>query len=115
MPRPRKTYLTELQFDVWEYTAKFIAKYSYAPTRREIAEGIKVAPSTVHHILMKLAALGIISIGERTSRTIVVHEPYTAENRRKYDRKVRPLDSRDGADQGTDRAVPAGAGALPGE
>jgi Mn-dependent DtxR family transcriptional regulator len=91
MPRPRKTYLTELQFDVWEYTAKFIAKYSYAPTRREIAEGIKVAPSTVHHILMKLAALGIISIGERTSRTIVVHEPYTAENRKKYDRKHRTV------------------------
>ena len=65
--------LSKKQSIVYDYIARFITKHHYAPTVREICEGVGLeSPSTVHEHLVQLKAKGLISYEPKTPRTIQI-------------------------------------------
>ncbi len=58
---------------VLEYVRWFVAEYGYAPTVREIGDGVGLtSTSTVHHHLVTLQSEGRIELSAGKARTIRV-------------------------------------------
>lgn len=68
-----KTKLTIREEEVLEYIIKFKEVNGYAPTVREICQGINTKSRThVHEMMCKLRDLGYITFKNNQPRTIVV-------------------------------------------
>ena len=68
-----KEDLTKKQKEVLQYIKKYIVKYGYAPTVREICSGLNLSsPATVHTHLTQLQLKGVITKGKGKFRTIEV-------------------------------------------
>lgn len=55
---------------VYRFIKQFIMENNYAPTMREIAEGIGCVPSTVHCHLQTLRLMGVVDYKDLMPRTI---------------------------------------------
>ncbi len=63
--------LTSRQYEVLDFIKKFIAKNGFAPTIREIAQGVGIkSPSTAQDYLRKLVKEGIVTTANSKSRSI---------------------------------------------
>lgn len=65
--------LTKKQTEVLQFIKKYVVKYGYAPTVREICNGLGLSsPATVHSHLAQLQNKGMITKGKGKFRTIEV-------------------------------------------
>lgn len=65
--------MTPKQKEVHEFIVKYVKKHLYAPTIREICEGVGIAStSRVHAYLRILEAKGYIELKEHESRAIKI-------------------------------------------
>ncbi len=61
------------RYEMLDFISRFIKEYGYAPSLREIAEGIGLAAvSNVHHHLKQLEEEGYIRRAPGAARSIVV-------------------------------------------
>lgn len=61
---------------VFRFIKKFIANNGYAPTVREISEGVGLSTSVVHKYTRQLRDKGIITYIDKSARTIKILEDY---------------------------------------
>lgn len=65
--------LTKKQTEVLQYIKKYVVKYGYAPTVREICNGLGLSsPATIHSHLAQLQKKGMITKGKGKFRTLEV-------------------------------------------
>ncbi len=65
--------LTKKQTEVLQFIKKYVVKYGYAPTVREICNGLGLSsPATVHSHLAQLQKKGMITKGKGKFRTLEV-------------------------------------------
>ncbi len=61
---------------VFRFIKKFIQSNGYAPTVREISEGVWMSISVVHKYTRQLRDKGIITYIDKSARTIKILEDY---------------------------------------
>ena len=64
--------LTDKQKEMIDFIKKYINNYGYSPTIRELAYVLGKSVGSVHPMLKKLKAKGVITYNEKMSRTIKV-------------------------------------------